>query len=255
MTNHSCDCPLDDHYETVIVTAGVNTTLACSACAFQCLRCFGSGNLQCTVCNVGYYLANGTTFCLNSCPDGEYINSFDQMCYLCEVTCSSCKGTADNCTACQTNTGRYLLGNVCLTWCPNGYSWNNITRKCEECDYKTYSYWGACLDSCPDFYQADDNNRSCIALGSTAYYFQLSLEGVHVLSHGKLLQFTLLAQDGLNATSESWFKYNSYYDVEIIYKDSRLQSFEGVRTLANVTLPIRNLQYSNNRIVYTTNLP
>ena len=43
--------------------------------------------------------------------------------------------------------------------------------------------------------------------------------------------------------------------MQIVYRDSRLENFQGVRSLFNVTLAIRNMRYSNNRIVYTTNLP
>ena len=75
------------------------------------------------------------------------------------------------------------------------------------------------------------------------------------MRHGKLLQYTILLQDGINATSENWMKMNSYYSVQVVYGDSRLSSFVGVRTLQNSTLAIRNLNYSNNRITYTTNVP
>ena len=73
--------------------------------------------------------------------------------------------------------------------------------KCVMCDYYTYSYWGECLHTCPDNYNADNLNRSCIYVGTAGTVYGLTLEEVHVLSHGKLLQFTILAQDGLNSTS------------------------------------------------------
>ena len=76
-----------------------------------------------------------------------------------------------------------------------------------------------------------------------------------MLPHGKLLQYTLLAQDGFNASSLSWLTQNSYSLVSIIYKDSRLTTFTGIRSLANSSLTIRSLNYSSNRITYTTNLP
>jgi len=41
----------------------------------------------------------------------------------------------------------------------------------------------------------------------------------------------------------------------VIYRDSRLETFQGIRSLGNVSLSIRNINYSNNRITYTTNLP
>lgn len=43
--------------------------------------------------------------------------------------------------------------------------------------------------------------------------------------------------------------------MQVLYKDSRITDFLGVRSLANITLTIRNINYENNRIIYTTNLP
>ena len=81
------------------------------------------------------------------------------------------------------------------------------------------------------------------------------METVKVHQHGKLLEFTLLLEDGLNLTTENYLKISSYYEVQVVYRDSRLTNFSGVRALANSTLIIRNIAYSNNRLVYTTALP
>ena len=104
-------------------------------------------------------------------------------------------------------------------------------------------------------YEANSDNRSCIHYGDMQYYFELTLEEVHVVSHGKLLKFVVMLEDGLSAASEAYLKISSYYEVQVLYKDSRLDQFEGVRSLVNVSLAIRNLGYSGNRITYYTNLP
>jgi len=104
-------------------------------------------------------------------------------------------------------------------------------------------------------YEANFNNRTCIPYSQTNYTFSLVLESIHVMEHGKLLQYTILAQDGLNTTSENWMKRYSYLMVQVIYGDSGISNFVGVRSLQNTTLAIRNLNYSNNRITYTTNVP
>ena len=104
-------------------------------------------------------------------------------------------------------------------------------------------------------YEANADNRSCIHYGDMQYYFDLMLEEVHVVSHGKLLKFVIMLEDGLSAASESYLKISSYYEVQVLYKDSRLDQFEGVRSLVNVSLAIRNLGYSGNRITYYTSLP
>ena len=50
-------------------------------------------------------------------------------------------------------------------------------------------------------YEYNNDNRSCIHLSDAQYFFELKLEEVRVLSHGKLMEFVLLAEDGLNATT------------------------------------------------------
>ncbi len=75
------------------------------------------------------------------------------------------------------------------------------------------------------------------------------------MNHGKLIQYTILAQDGLNDSSVAWVKYSSYSLATVVYGDSFLGDFKGVRSLQSVSLPIRNLYYSDNRIWYTTNVP
>ena len=69
MTNHTCDCPTDGHYQVIV---GANITMNCYNCPFQCLNCYGSLNSQCTKCNTGFYRPNNTNFCLTGCPDGQY---------------------------------------------------------------------------------------------------------------------------------------------------------------------------------------
>lgn len=78
---------------------------------------------------------------------------------------------------------------------------------------------------------------------------------MNILPHGKLLKFIILAQDGLNNNSLDWVLKKSFYKVQIIYKDSYVSSFDRVRKLIDVTLPIRNVNYGNNQIIYYTNLP
>ena len=149
-----------------------------------------------------------------------------------------------------------MLGDKCVLSCPWGYSWNNISRTCDLCKLYTYSYQGACVQICPSTtYETNLQNRSCIPLNESSFMYTLVLESVHVVQHGKLLEFTILLQDGLDAISENWMKRYSYQMVQIIYGNSRLEDFVGVRSLQNLTLTIRNLNYAQNRITYSSNLP
>lgn len=147
------------------------------------------------------------------------------------------------------------MGSECLTWCPPGYSWNNITYRCEECPFYTYSLNGKCVRFCPSMYEANLLNKSCIHLSKTNFAFNLSLLSVSVLDHGKLLKLEILAQDGLNRSSYNVIMKRSYYKVQVVYKDSMLQPVSGLRNLLNANLPIRNVQYINNKIYYYVQLP
>ena len=50
-------------------------------------------------------------------------------------------------------------------------------------------------------------------------------------------------------------KRYSYQMVQITYANTKLDDFVGVRSLQNLSLTIRNLNYANNRITYSTNIP
>jgi len=59
-STHECYCPPDYHFLDTNVSV-----LYCYTCSYECLRCFGLSNINCTACTPGFYLANGTTSCLN----------------------------------------------------------------------------------------------------------------------------------------------------------------------------------------------
>lgn len=142
--------------------------MTCYPCAIECVRCTNYTNLDCTVCEKGYYLANLTTHCLIDCPAGQFKNLDTRMCYNCDISCSSCDFHSTQCTKCFfQSVMKYLLGSECLTWCPNGYAWNNGTSTCDLCNPHTFSYAGACIKHCPSFYVPDSSNRSCLHLSLT----------------------------------------------------------------------------------------
>lgn len=65
----------------------------------------------------------------------------------------------------------------------------------------------------------------------------------------------MLMEDGLNNTSLEWVKYRSYYDAQVLYKDDKLSDFNAIRSLVSTVLNIRNINYQNNRLTFTTNIP
>lgn len=104
-------------------------------------------------------------------------------------------------------------------------------------------------------YIAHDGNRSCIHYSKTDYTFNVQLESVNVLSHGKLLKFAILLQDGLSVDSRKSLLATSYSKIQIVYKDTKIDALLGVRKLFDTTLPIRNVEISNNYIYYYTLIP
>jgi len=149
----------------------------------------------------------------------------------------------------------YLLGTECLSWCPPGYAWNNVTHTCDVCALYTFSYVGKCVKYCPTLYQSDEANRSCTHLSQSDFTFNLTIASIDIVPHGKLIKFTISAVDGFSNSSLSWIFKKSYFFVQIIYADAAIQFNNTVRTLQAVTLAIRNVAYSSNQILYYTNIP
>ena len=112
---------------TTCVTSCPTATFAdpvnnvCTACTPGCTACFGSGLTFCTACGpIGatpYYLT-GTT-CGTTCASGTYISG--TTCLPCDISCSSCTGSATVCGAGNCNTGyEVAAGSACTTTCTCG---------------------------------------------------------------------------------------------------------------------------------------
>jgi len=149
----------------------------------------------------------------------------------------------------------YLLNGECLSWCPAGYAWNNLTRVCDLCPLLTYSFAGSCLTHCPTLYLPSEGNRSCVHISATGLQLNLTLKVIDVLPHGKLLRFTLNLQDGLDQSSQNWVLRKSYFRAQILYRNAGVGKFTPVRNLVEVNLPVRNLNYQNGFIYYYTLIP
>ena len=114
----------------------------CDACQPTCLTCTSWTVCQTCVdlskqadnycypfCNSTdkYYDAKNTT-CLSSCPSGTYLTVL--FCKTCDTKCTTCFGTASNCTLCAN--GLYLQNQVCVSEC-SSTSRPNSTRHCVYC--------------------------------------------------------------------------------------------------------------------------
>ena len=120
----------------------------CDLCPRTCLTCLTESH--CYTCNSNSLLHNNVCFeycnvtnssniirfynsnnrtCTASCPVGTYASVI--FCKLCNDVCSSCFGTASNCTNCSN--GLYLHQNTCLNACPSSFK-PTIARACEYCN-------------------------------------------------------------------------------------------------------------------------
>jgi hypothetical protein len=183
----------------------------------------------------GFFRANGTTNCLNDCPAGQFKELATGTCSNCDSSCGSCDSMSTKCTECffvnGGGTTMYLLGTECLSWCPPGYAWNNVTHTCDVCALYTFSYVGKCVKYCPTLYQSDEANRSCTHLSQSDFTFNLTIASIDIVPHGKLIKFTILVEDGLNNNSLIFILKQSYFLVQILCFNSNNIAFTGIRTL------------------------
>ena len=161
---------------------GDPTSNTCTECDIACAICTGSAHTQCSACSTGYFLQPNSTICLNSCPDGTWPNSINNMCMDCDIACSTCTNAAHTqCSACST--GYFLQPNstICLNSCPDGTWSNSASNTCIECDISCAECTGPgntqcsvcepgyflqpdstiCLSTCPDYYYANTSLNTC----------------------------------------------------------------------------------------------
>jgi hypothetical protein len=74
--------------------------------------CYG----YCQNTTIQYYSSDNKT-CLASCNNGTYLSVL--FCKPCDASCTTCNGTATNCTVCSG--GMYLQDITCVSSCSTGY--------------------------------------------------------------------------------------------------------------------------------------
>jgi proprotein convertase subtilisin/kexin type 5 len=124
---------------------GESSNNTCVVCNSACSLCFGPSTIQCYACNPDnttgtyYYLSYGTTYCVTTCPYGQYAVNGSYTCQPCNINCATCSGVSTNCLTCTyVNTINivYLLNAVCILTCPNSYWMNSavpLDHKCSPC--------------------------------------------------------------------------------------------------------------------------
>ncbi|KFV18851.1 Proprotein convertase subtilisin/kexin type 5, partial [Tauraco erythrolophus] len=156
----------------------VEKTQTCKPCHKKCLHCSGPTEHQCLSCANNRYLLNTT--CVETCPDGYYVDSDERQCSPCHSACVTCTGKhSSQCLSCKP--GWYRQGKVCVNQCPSGYFAQNSTGSCERCHKgckecvgpqptdcifcDTYFYLlrskNECVSSCPEYYYENKVDNIC----------------------------------------------------------------------------------------------
>ncbi|KFP66141.1 Proprotein convertase subtilisin/kexin type 5, partial [Cariama cristata] len=156
----------------------VEKTQTCKRCHKKCFHCSGPTEHQCFSCANNHYLLNTT--CVETCPDGYYVDSNERQCSPCHSACATCIGKhSSQCLSC--NPGWYRQGKGCVNQCPAGYFAQNSTGSCERCHKgckecmgpqptdclfcDTYFYLlrskNECVSSCPEYYYESKDNNVC----------------------------------------------------------------------------------------------
>ncbi|CAD8179254.1 unnamed protein product [Paramecium octaurelia] len=145
----------------------------CLPCKDTCATCTNSNN--CSECIYNYYLDPFTNNCVLQCDVGYMHNFKQRVCQVCATGCQSCFGQSNNqCLSCFPN--YFFYKNQCwLDQCPQStYEEQGICLECDQdcmtCDAQSpcisclpgYYYFNQkCIQTCPDGYFGDQNNKQC----------------------------------------------------------------------------------------------
>ncbi|CAD8135514.1 unnamed protein product [Paramecium octaurelia] len=168
--NYQClgQCP-DEYYGDINTNKCVQCKAPCKTCKSEklCLSCV-------TQIPVLYYYNNS---CNTSCLQ-DYAPEKGQ-CVQCRNPCKQCTTTPDTCSECYPNT--YLLRDMCVTDCGDGYYKDSQQYQCQlcedpcaNCSNKTsclsckndlYLFKSTCVSKCEDgYYQQDKQCHSCLSI-------------------------------------------------------------------------------------------
>ena len=117
-----------------------NDTLnICALCDNSCVTCSGYGSLSCSKCKSNSFLQSNLppSSCDTTCKSGSYLNTMNNTCPPCDVSCLNCSQNGENyCTACFD--GTFLLNfpgpSSCKSSCSAGFYPDNSTKTCKICD-------------------------------------------------------------------------------------------------------------------------
>jgi len=94
-----------------------NTTLQiCIACPYSCSLCLNSS--FCSSCLSGYELQTNNS-CISQCLSNQI--PINGICQNCNLNCSSCRSTINNCSSCIVGYKYVVTQNSCYSNCPSAF--------------------------------------------------------------------------------------------------------------------------------------
>ncbi|XP_067430805.1 proprotein convertase subtilisin/kexin type 5 [Thunnus thynnus] len=117
----------------------------CKRCYSSCASCTGSRSDQCTSCQPGHHLTEGTNTCTALCGDNYYLDHDTNMCRKCSENCLKCTSYSI-CTECKADTS--LQRNRCQRSCAAGFYHDKQEGTCKPCDKACATCAGSGVQSC-----------------------------------------------------------------------------------------------------------
>ena len=154
-------------------TYGSSSDNTCNTCDASCANCNISAT-NCTSCKANTYLEGNA--CLNSCPtntyfegnvcvtqcsNGMWASSSNNMCKVCDSSCSTCNQSSTNCTSCNTNSYLEASDNLCISCNSTCLTCYKSATNCTSCNVNTYLDSNSCKSSCPAGKYPSISDQSC----------------------------------------------------------------------------------------------
>uniref|UniRef100_A0A3B4F9G2 SPC3 n=1 Tax=Pundamilia nyererei TaxID=303518 RepID=A0A3B4F9G2_9CICH len=117
----------------------------CKRCYASCESCTGSRSDQCTSCQPGHHLTEGTNTCTAICGENYYLDHDANMCRKCSENCLKCTSYSI-CTECKPHTS--LQGNRCQRSCAAGFYHDPQEVTCKPCHQACATCAGAGVEAC-----------------------------------------------------------------------------------------------------------
>ncbi|CAB1448387.1 unnamed protein product [Pleuronectes platessa] len=140
----------------------------CKRCYSSCESCTGSRSDQCTTCQPGHHLTEGTNTCTAVCGDNYYLDHDTNTCRKCGENCVKCTSYSI-CTECSPDTS--LQGNRCQRSCAPGFYHDKQEGTCEPCHKACATCAGAGVEACnrcADGYLLEE--WRCVSSCSASFY-------------------------------------------------------------------------------------